>query len=412
MGFQMYSFRNHSDDRHDGRWGRPVFSGALALLATLVCAVQSVQAGGWTDPLDTPAEAAGLAHQALVLDVAQVGDKLVAVGAYGNILLSDNAGLQWQQAVVPVRVTLTAVTFADASHGWACGHDGVILATRDGGMHWERQFDGFRASKAVVAAAEQQLADAEARLAELEDSGDDTSDAEALVESAGFALDDARYDLQSGSTRPCLDIQFSDQSTGMAIGAYGSLFVTHNGGQSWEESSSRIANPDRFHLNFVRAISPREWWLGGESGLLFRSNDAGDHWEAVESPYEGSLFDLNRAGDYRVLAGLRGNLFRLDDQGEWQEIGHGGDQTFNASANLVDGSLILVGNGGALLHLGVDGSVQEEKTLAGSKSMAAVALVANGYLVAGEGGLVLVDRQGKSTVVQMMPVQENAHAAQ
>ncbi|MCY0966402.1 WD40/YVTN/BNR-like repeat-containing protein [Parathalassolituus penaei] len=407
----MYSFRNHSDDRRCGRWGGSITSGALALLVAALWPVQSVQAG-WTDPLDTPAETASLANQALVLDVARRGDNLVAVGAYGNILLSDKAGLQWQQASVPVRVTLTSVAFVDENHGWACGHDGVILATADGGASWLRQFDGFLANKAVVAAAEQQLADAEASLAELEDNGDDTTDAEALVESANFALDDARYDLQSGSTRPCLDIQFQDLNTGMAVGAYGSLFITHNGGQTWEEASSRINNPDRFHLNFVRAISANEWWLGGESGLLFRSSDAGEHWEAVESPYEGSLFDLNRAGDYRILAGLRGHLFRLDDSGEWQEIDHEGDQTFNASTSLDDGSLLLVGNGGALLHLGTDGSVQDEKTLAGSKSMAAVAVVNNGYLVAGEGGLVLVNPQGETTDARMMPVQESAHAAQ
>ena len=33
----------------------------------------------------------------------------------------------------PVSVTLTAVRFADATHGWAVGHGGVVLATADGG---------------------------------------------------------------------------------------------------------------------------------------------------------------------------------------------------------------------------------------------------------------------------------------
>ena len=34
------------------------------------------------------------------------------------------------------RTYLTAVAFADATHGWAVGDDGTILATTDGGATW------------------------------------------------------------------------------------------------------------------------------------------------------------------------------------------------------------------------------------------------------------------------------------
>jgi photosystem II stability/assembly factor-like uncharacterized protein len=58
-----------------------------------------------------PATKAILAEKSLLLAIAPIGDeKLVAVGQYGHILLSEN-GDTWQQAKVPSRTTLTNVYF-------------------------------------------------------------------------------------------------------------------------------------------------------------------------------------------------------------------------------------------------------------------------------------------------------------
>ena len=37
-----------------------------------------------------------------------------------------------------------AVQFVDASEGWACGDDGVVWHSIDGGKNWERQKTGTR----------------------------------------------------------------------------------------------------------------------------------------------------------------------------------------------------------------------------------------------------------------------------
>ena len=37
---------------------------------------------------------------------------------------------------IPTRVTLTGVFMHDPHLGWAVGHDGIILGTRDGGESW------------------------------------------------------------------------------------------------------------------------------------------------------------------------------------------------------------------------------------------------------------------------------------
>ncbi len=52
----------------------------------------------------------------------KAGNRLVAVGERGIVLLSDDAGLNWKQVDVPVSVTLTGVQFVSPMKGWAIGH--------------------------------------------------------------------------------------------------------------------------------------------------------------------------------------------------------------------------------------------------------------------------------------------------
>ncbi len=100
-----------------------------------------------------PALITPLASHVVLLGIARAGSRHVAVGERGIIVLSDDDGRSWRQAVVPVSVTLTAVTFPTAAQGWAVGHSGAILHSDDGGTHWTKQLDGFRAAQLALAAA-------------------------------------------------------------------------------------------------------------------------------------------------------------------------------------------------------------------------------------------------------------------
>ena len=72
--------------------------------------------------------ASDMATKALVLDAAKAGSRLVAVGEFGHVLLSDDNGGNWRQAAsVPTRNTLTNVIFMDNQTGFAVGHEATIL---------------------------------------------------------------------------------------------------------------------------------------------------------------------------------------------------------------------------------------------------------------------------------------------
>src|SRR5262245_59197320 len=123
------------------------------LLGAALCAAQAAQAPRPVDALQQSAERVREPQRAIYLAAARAGERLVAVGERGLIALSDDGGVHWRQAPSPVSASLTGVQFASAKVGWAIGHYGVVLGTRDGGETWSLLLDGRRAAQAMLDSA-------------------------------------------------------------------------------------------------------------------------------------------------------------------------------------------------------------------------------------------------------------------
>lgn len=348
----------------------------------------------WQDPLNTPAISSAKAEQTLMLDVVRAGVRLVAVGAHGNIVLSDDDGKSWQQAKVPVSVTLTAVSFPSSQQGWAVGHDGVIVHSSDGGLTWQKQFDGYLANKAMVAAAKANKLNAESKLDDALESANQLAieEAELALENLTYALEDAIYDEKTGSTKPFLDTWFYDNKTGFALGAYGMMFKTRDGGQSWQDWSAVMNNADRLHLNAITKVANRSLIVVGEQGMILRSDDMGDSWHSLPSPYEGSLFGSYADGEKIVVYGLRGKTYRSQDGGvNWQAVTNNNQQALMASLKLRSGQVVLIGNAGSKVVLNKELNFVSSATLLGRIAYAGAAQAANDeIIVAGEKGVTIL----------------------
>jgi photosystem II stability/assembly factor-like uncharacterized protein len=369
-----------------------VVAGAVSL-GTL-----SLPAYAVNDVLDTPSVPTSIATENLLLDVAKAGDRIVAVGGRGHILFSDDDGQSWTQAAVPVSVLLTGVSFADSQNGWAVGHSGVILKTVDGGQTWKTQFDGNQANKMIITQSERRLAEMSAGLETAAE--DDLEDLEYQVEEATFALEDARLDAEVGASKPLLDVLFSSKFEGFAVGAYGYLFKTNNGGETWENYGGRIENPDRFHLNAIAQIKSGALFIVGEAGVVFRSKDAGESWDTIDSPYQGSFFGVTGTGDDNVVLafGLRGNLYRSDDEGDsWDHVDAGTENTLMSATNDGKGNISIVGNSGSVL-LSKDGGRSFSETIRGNRlgNASAVYVHAEKMAVVGENGVNLTSPAGQN----------------
>lgn len=240
---------------------------------------------------DSPAPRARLATRALLLDAVPAGARLVAVGAHGVVIHSDDRGASWTQAEVPVSGMLTCVAFADAMRGWAGGHAGVLLATQDGGNTWVR-LDGGTAA------------------------GDSFLDL--------LALPDGRV---------------------LAAGAYGLYLVSDDSGASWQR---RAVLEEDTHINRLSRGESGTLYLAGEAGTLAVSRDRGDTWEPLESPYDGSFYGLVELHSGRLLAfGLRGHVFVSDDEGAaWRRVAIEHSGLLASGIEFQPGSVALAGAGG------------------------------------------------------------------
>jgi len=284
------------------------------------------------------AEHARLASRSLLLDVATAGQRLVAVGERGHVLLSDDHGATWTQAeTVPTRELLTGVCFSNAQQGVVVGHDEVILTTQDAGRTWTL---------------------------------------------AHFAPQ---------SQQPLLDVACAGNDRVIAVGAHGVYFISADGGRNWREHSLG----QDFHLNKIAVASAARLYIAAEGGHLYRSDDSGDTWHELTSGYEGSFFGVRPLHDDVVLAyGLRGNLFRSEDAGAtWRKIETGTLAMLNDAVKLDgDRTVATVGLSGVVLvshDAGKSFLLTQQEDRQGLS--AAVAVGGNSLLAVGEGGVRVIE---------------------
>lgn len=350
-----------------------VFAGILVLVATLLFGGGSVSAQS-PSVLERSSLLSDKAVGAAMLAVTRAGERLVAVGERGIVLLSDDSGRSWRQVVTPVRVSLTTVTFVGEKKGWAAGHLGVILHTKDGGESWVKQFDGIQAAALVLAATEQRAA------------------AEPDPDKREDLLFSARRLVEDGPDKPFLDLCFLDERTGFVVGAFNLMFRTTDGGVTWAPWQDRVENPMELHFYGIRTAG-ETFYIAGEQGMLLRSTDGGAHFTSLASPYEGSYFGLvtEPAGSV-VVFGLRGNVYRSIDGGEsWDPVETGILVSLSAGIRLAGGELVLVSQAGDLL-VSSDGGRSFQRRPDGHP------MPATDLVQTADGGLVIASLRGMQRV--------------
>jgi len=113
-----------------------------------------------------------------------------------------------------------------------------------------------------------------------------------------------------------MDIYFSDESNGWAVGYNGTLMKTTDGGKTW--SGTRVDSGD---FRAVQFLDGNRGWLAGRDGAFYRTYDGGDSWERVVStgyPPDEDFSNVWFQGDsLGLVQGLLG-VYRTEDGGaEW-----------------------------------------------------------------------------------------------
>ncbi|POF43287.1 glycosyl hydrolase [Pseudomonas laurylsulfativorans] len=235
------------------------------------------------------------ANHVFLLNIADSGEHLVAVGERGVVMIADERSREWRSVRSDTTRTLSGVAFASADIGVAVGHGGTLIRTEDGGSHWTS--------------------------VETEANGDSLLGVAALGEGRMAAW-----------------------------GAFGLYLLSKDNGVSWERLPVLDNDFDR-HISQVTVLAGGDCLMVGESGTLARSRDHGETWQAMHSPYAGSLFGALQLknGDLLVY-GMRGNLWLSSNDGQtWTKRDTATTFAFNGAVQLKSGRVLAFGNSGLLL---------------------------------------------------------------
>ncbi len=188
------------------------------------------------------------------------GSHLWALGCEDTVVTSENGGLTWSVASVPVRGGgfAGAIEFSDSQHGWI-GRGESIARTIDGGGTW-------------------------------------------------LAIGTSAHD---GIPRTVTGLDFWDDQYGVAS-SHGGMLFTSDGGLTWT-AGSRVTD-DVFYAVDHRTAT--EVWAVGSNGAVACSDDSGQTWSIVPPLSGAALYDVEWIDeDIGLICGEWGTLLQTVDGG-------------------------------------------------------------------------------------------------
>jgi photosystem II stability/assembly factor-like uncharacterized protein len=340
----------------------------LRCSAILLASAATPWARAFESPLQQAAMRSDILGTSPLMAVTVTGTRIVVVGLRGSILFSDDQGNSWKQASVPVSTDLVAVYFPVIDRGWAVGHGGVVLHSIDGGASWQKQLDGFEASRIAIEYYQQRVA--------------------TEPDLQGF-LDKENSLAVEGETQPFLDVYFVDDQLGYVVGTFNRIFRTTDAGKSWQPLMHITENPGELHFYTVRGAG-QQLYVAGEQGKVWKWGPGQELFVALDTPYSGTLFGLLALPDNALFAyGMRGNMFvKANQQAQWQKLASTVSAGITGALALPDGGLLIVDQAGGISRsAGLDGPFRALKVAHSMPYFSVALLPENKVVLAGAVGV-------------------------
>lgn len=219
---------------------------------------------------------------------------VLVVGGSGKIFRSTNSGATWSAIASPVISGLNDIHFSDANTVYIASDDSTVLSSTDGGLQWTAQ----RLTKTYVAL--NSVATSSKGLIAVGEFG-----FIGIKNSTGTWL----Y-FTDGNNSAINWFGFADMLNGFAVGQYGTVKRTTDGGHVWEDQTGRVPGNSYFGCESPAAGIA---YLVGELGIIMHTSNSGQSWVQQPSIYPEtntffaiSFADKNNgwaAGEMGVIVG-------------------------------------------------------------------------------------------------------------
>ncbi len=272
-------------------------------------------------------------------DVAQSGNAIWAVGYFGKIIRSMDAGKTFTTLNSGTTVPLLGISFINDKEGWVVGDAGTILHTKDGGTTWEKQ-------------------------------------------------------VSTIATEKLLKVQFLNEKEGFAVGTYGVILHTSTGGATWERLASF---KEDCILNDLIFLTPQEGWIAGEFETILHTKDGGRTWQKQREGQEGKLFGIAfKDPSHGIAVGTAGKILVSSDGKTWNEV-KGLSQDTLLKVQFKDSQAIAIGLRGSIAASGDMGRSWSLLTIPQHYSwLSGISLGKERMFFVGDGGTIFMSQDGKA----------------
>ena len=220
------------------------------------------------------------------------------VGEEGLILKSGNSGNNWALLNSGMTGGIYSLCFLNENTGWVCGDSGKILKTTNGGDNFFFLNSGSQKYISGVSFTDENTgwyASGEKKIFKTTDGGESWWVPHSNVFNSGVG-----------------NVQFVNANTGIGFTFDNKILLSSNGGIDWNE----VSIPSGNYLNNIFASDWQNFWAVGDFGFIFRSTNGGQNWfQETNNNFDGRLFGIHLTDNNNGwIAGTGGMIVKYTNQ--------------------------------------------------------------------------------------------------
>ncbi len=245
---------------HEGSAHRPLFGISFATDGARGLAVGDRGTVVITRDGGSSWSAEDAATELALLDTALEGDRMIAVGQMGLVLVR-NGNNEWERRAADVEERLLSVDLHADGLAVAVGGFGAVQISTDGGSTWSTPDTAF----------------------------------------SSF--------VEEGYDPHLYAVEITDAGRIIVVGEFGLVVISDDRGDSW-----RLVRRGDESLSALHVRADGVGFAVGQNGIVLKTVDAGEHWERVDPGLGGNLLGVSSTPEGLVIIpGMRNMLLSRDD---------------------------------------------------------------------------------------------------
>jgi len=212
--------------------------------------------------------------------------------------------LHWKTLPSKTFNSLNSIYFINDSTGYACGSQGVVIKTTDGGNSWIILSDSSSISLNSMLFINNRLGFIVGEKGTILNTTD-----------AGASWQKTNWDTTISFFKVCF---LKNNSTGFIVGANGTILKTDNSGKSWYP----VMSPVNELLYSIAFADNENGIAAGWNGTILRTSDQGHTWVKEKTITDKYLKDISFTNDGKgLIVGQSGEVLWSDNLGkDWDRI--------------------------------------------------------------------------------------------